>query len=228
MIADITLETSWFEPLRNEFEEPYMLQLGDFLQVQKAQNKVLFPPRDQVFNAFQHTPLPSVKVVILGQDPYHGPDQAHGLSFSVPRGVKVPPSLRNIFKEIKSDLGIDNREQGCLEQWADQGVLLLNSVLTVERAKAASHQKQGWEQFTDRVIALVNDSRENVVFMLWGAYAQRKGQFIDRQKHCVLAAPHPSPLSAHRGYLGCRHFSKANDYLLAHGQAAIDWQLPPQ
>ncbi len=219
------LESSWFEQLGEEFEQPYMQELMSFLEAQRAEGKLVFPTPDKYFSAFERTPLKSVKVVILGQDPYHGPGQAHGLSFSVPVGVKIPPSLKNIFKEQKSDLNIENGSHGCLEHWADEGVLLLNSVLSVEQAKAASHQKKGWEQFTDSVIYTINEQCENVVFLLWGAYAQRKGQFIDRSKHCVLEAPHPSPLSAHRGFFGCKHFSLANKYLTAHGRTAVDWQL---
>ncbi len=178
-----------------------------------------------MFNALNCTPLNQVKVVILGQDPYHGPGQAHGLSFSVPDGIKPPPSLVNIFKELKSDLNVHNTS-GNLSSWAKQGVLLLNSVLSVEQAQAASHQGRGWEQFTDRIIEVINAESDHVVFMLWGAYAQKKGRQIDAAKHLVLKAPHPSPLSAHRGFLGCQHFSKCNQYLQTQGRAGIDWQLP--
>lgn len=222
----IELEASWLEHLQGEFNLDYMRQLRAFLRAEKQSGKVIYPPGKQIFNAFNSTPLNSVKVVILGQDPYHGPGQAHGLCFSVAPGVPLPPSLVNIYKEIEEDLGVVMPVDGCLESWARQGVLLLNSVLSVERAHAASHQGRGWERFTDCAIELVNRECEGVVFMLWGGYAQRKGAFIDEQRHCVLRAPHPSPLSAYRGFFGCRHFSKANAWLEAHGQTAIDWQLP--
>lgn len=221
----IQLSQSWLQHLAEEFELEYMLNLRAFLKAEKARKKVIYPAGKNIFAAFDHTPFDQVKVVILGQDPYHGPQQAHGLSFSVPEGVKPPPSLVNIYKELQLDLGIPVPIHGNLVKWADQGVLLLNSVLTVEHALAASHQGKGWEQFTDRVIQLLNDRREHIVFMLWGSYAQRKGQIIDRSKHCVLEAPHPSPLSAHRGFLGCKHFSKANAYLVKHGIKPIDWAL---
>jgi uracil-DNA glycosylase len=200
-----------------------MQSLRQFLLQEKQAGKVIFPPGAQIFNALNTTPLEQVKVVILGQDPYHGPGQAHGLSFSVPQGVRTPPSLMNMFKELQADLKIVNQSAD-LTPWADQGVLLLNSVLTVEQARPASHQKQGWEQFTDRVIGLINQHQDHVVFMLWGAYAQRKGQGIDHNSHLVLKAPHPSPLSAHRGFLGCRHFSQCNQFLEAYHKKAIDWQ----
>lgn len=224
--ATIKLEPGWLAKLESEFRQAYMQDLKSFLLARRRLGKVIYPPGSHYFNAFNHTPFDRVKVVILGQDPYHGPGQAHGLCFSVPNGVKPPPSLINIFREIEADLGITMPQHGCLNSWADQGVLLLNSVLTVEQGNAASHQGKGWEQFTDRVIHLVNDGCENTVFMLWGAYAQRKGAFIDRQRHLVLEAPHPSPLSAHRGFLGCRHFSRANAWLTEHGKPAIDWSIP--
>jgi uracil-DNA glycosylase len=223
----VKLEPGWLRQLEEEFEQPYMRQLSDFLRAEKASGKVLFPPSRQIFNAFDHTPFDRVKVVILGQDPYHGPGQAMGLCFSVAPGVPVPPSLANIYRELEDDLGIARPDHGCLTPWADQGVLLLNSVLTVERGRAASHQGRGWEQFTDRVVERLNGGREHLVFLLWGSYAQRKGAAIDGDRHCVLRAPHPSPLSAHRGFLGCGHFSAANAYLEAHGQTPIDWSLPP-
>ncbi len=219
------LHDSWLTPLTSEFDSVYMQQLKAFLAQQKAQGKTIYPPGHQIFNALNTTPLNQVKVVILGQDPYHGPGQAHGLAFSVPDGVAPPPSLKNIFKEQASDLSITN-STGNLTTWAQQGVLLLNSVLTVEQAQAASHQKQGWERFTDCIISLVNDRCKKVVFMLWGAYAQKKGQHIDSQRHLVLHAPHPSPLSAHRGFFGCGHFSQCNKYLIHHKKTPIDWQLP--
>ena len=225
MNTDIKLEPLWKKRLNSEFEKPYMQQLFSFLLSEKRQGKRVFPASKHYFKALDETPFDQVKVVVLGQDPYHGDDQAHGLSFSVPAGIRPPPSLKNIFKEIKSDLGFDAPNHGCLESWSRQGVLLLNSVLTVERGKAASHQGKGWEQFTDQIIWNLNEHREGVVFMLWGTYAQKKGAFIDAERHCVLTAPHPSPLSAHRGFLGCKHFSQSNQYLQAQGIEAIDWQL---
>ena len=222
---NIRLPVSWLEHLAGEFEQQYMINLRAFLQAEKAKRKIIYPPGSRIFAAFDHTPFDQVKVVILGQDPYHGPQQAHGLCFSVPEGIPPPPSLVNIYKELHSDLGIPIPAHGNLEKWTSQGVLLLNSVLTVQQSMAASHQGKGWEQFTDKVIQLLNEKREHIVFMLWGSYAQRKGQIIDRKKHCVLEAPHPSPLSAHRGFLGCKHFSKANAYLKEHGLEPIDWRL---
>ncbi len=223
---NVRLEASWLAPLQEEFEQPYMQGLREFLQREKRAGKQIFPAGDEMFAAFNHTPLDRVKVVILGQDPYHGPGQAHGLCFSVRPGVAIPPSLVNIFKEIQAELGLPIPNHGNLTAWADQGVLLLNSVLSVECARAASHQGQGWETFTDRVVELVNREREGVVFMLWGSYAQRKGAVIDGRRHCVLKAPHPSPLSAHRGFFGCGHFRAANEYLLSRGETPIDWSLP--
>ncbi len=202
-----------------------MQQLFDFLRSEKAANKTIFPQGENIFAAFDATPFDAVKIVILGQDPYHGENQAHGLSFSVPPGEKTPPSLVNIYKELVTDVGFQTPLHGNLQSWADQGVLLLNSVLTVEKAQAASHQKKGWETFTDSVIDVLNQQRSGLVFMLWGAYAQRKGQKIDRTRHLVLEAPHPSPLSAHRGFFGCRHFSQANQYLSQQGLQPINWQL---
>ena len=225
-MAAIQLEASWLEHLQDEFEQDYMQQLRAFLREEKSAGKVIYPPGKQMFNAFNQTPLPDVKVVILGQDPYHGPGQAHGLCFSVSPGVPLPPSLVNIYKEIEHELGVSMPTSGCLSSWARQGVLLLNSVLSVERARAASHQGRGWERFTDRSIEVVNRQCEEVVFMLWGAYAQRKGAIIDEQRHCVLRAPHPSPLSAHRGFFGCGHFRQANEYLQARQRGPIDWHLP--
>ena len=222
----VQLEPSWLARLAPEFEQDYMVQLRAFLQAQKQAGKRIFPPGDELFNAFTHTPLEQVKVVILGQDPYHGEGQAHGLCFSVRPDVPVPPSLKNIFREINAELGLPLPTHGNLISWADQGVLLLNSVLSVEYAQAASHRGQGWEQFTDRVIEVVNSEREGVVFMLWGSYAQRKGAIIDASRHCVLKAPHPSPLSAHRGFFGCGHFRAANEYLQRHGRDPVDWSLP--
>lgn len=224
--STIQLEPGWLARLEAEFSQPYMQRLKAFLQAEKAKGKQVYPAGREYFSAFAHTPIDKVKVVILGQDPYHGAGQAHGLSFSVPPGVKPPPSLVNILKEIDSDLGIARPAHGCLYHWADQGVLLLNSVLSVAQGEAASHQGKGWEQFTDKVIHVINDQCQGVVFMLWGAYAQRKGAFIDQQRHLILKAPHPSPLSSHRGFFGCKHFSQANAYLQSRGETAIDWSLP--
>lgn len=220
------LEPGWLAVLGDQFEKPYMTQLRAFLQAEKQQGKVIYPPGSLWFNAFNATPFEKVKVVILGQDPYHGPNQAHGLCFSVLPGVQVPPSLANIYKELESDLQIPRPRHGCLNHWAEQGVLLLNATLTVEQARAGAHQGKGWETFTDAAIHVLNEQREHLVFMLWGSYAQKKGDFIDTKRHLVLKAPHPSPLSAHRGFLGCRHFSKANDYLQNNGQQPIHWALP--
>ena len=219
------LDTQWLSHLKGEFEQDYMSRLSQFLRAEKALNKQIFPSSDDIFMALNTTPLAKVKVVILGQDPYHGSKQAHGLSFSVPHGVRIPPSLRNIYKELATDVGCEIPLHGNLMQWAEQGVLLLNSVLTVESGNAASHQGQGWERFTDAVISVLNEQRNNLVFLFWGAYAQKKGQHIDRQRHLVLTSPHPSPLSAHRGFHGCRHFSQANDYLRDYGFTEIDWQI---
>lgn len=216
---------SWQAYIGAEFDLPYMQSLRAFLQQEKAEGKQVYPPGAEIFNALNHTPLDSVKVVILGQDPYHGPGQANGLSFSVPEGIKIPPSLLNIYKELVQDIGITMPSHGNLLSWADQGVLLLNSVLTVVQSQANAHQGKGWEQFTDRIVSVLNEQCEHLVFMLWGSYAQKKGQVIDASKHLVLRAPHPSPLSAHRGFLGCKHFSQANDYLLSHGKQAINWQV---
>lgn len=224
--AGVKLEDSWKAALGQEFASPYMAALKAFLQNEKAAGKTIFPKGAEYFRALDLTPLDEVKVVILGQDPYHGAGQAHGLCFSVRPGVRIPPSLVNIYKELQSDLGIAPARHGFLEHWARQGVLLLNSVLTVEESRAASHQGQGWEQFTDAVIRAVNEDCEHVVFMLWGSYAQKKAAFVDRSRHLVLKAPHPSPLSAHNGFFGSRHFSQANEYLVARGRNAIDWQLP--
>ncbi|MBB3060270.1 uracil-DNA glycosylase [Microbulbifer rhizosphaerae] len=223
---NIKIHPSWYAVLQDEFEKPYMEQLRQFLRKEKAAGKVIYPPGPQVFNAFNSTPFEEVKVVILGQDPYHGPGQAHGLCFSVKPGVPVPPSLQNIFKELQSDLGIDPPNHGCLQPWAEQGVLLLNATLTVERGRAGSHQGRGWEQFTDAAIHKLAEKREDLVFILWGSYAQKKGAFIDSNKHRVMRAPHPSPLSAHRGFFGTRPFSQANDYLLSNSREPIDWALP--
>jgi len=222
----IALEEGWRNALADEFTSPYMQQLKAFLVAQKQEGKRIFPKGSEYFRALDLTPLADVKVVILGQDPYHGLGQAHGLCFSVRPGVRIPPSLVNVYKEMQSDLGVPPARHGFLEHWARQGVLLLNSVLTVEEAQAASHQGKGWERFTDAVIRKVNDECDAVVFMLWGSYAQRKAAFVDTTRHLVLKAAHPSPLSAHNGFFGCGHFSKANAFLRARGRAPIDWQLP--
>ena len=222
----VQLDVSWKDRLSSFLLSADMDQLKQFLLQEKHAEKVIYPPSHLIFNAFNTTPLPQVKVVILGQDPYHGPDQAQGLSFSVQKGLALPPSLRNIFHELNTDLGIPASSHGDLSTWAQQGVLLLNSVLTVEAGQPTSHQKQGWEKFTDTVIDVLNEEREHVVFILWGAYAQRKGQRIDREKHLVLTAAHPSPLAANRGgFFGCKVFSKTNNYLKQHGIEPIDWQL---
>ena len=221
----VRLHPQWLELLSSEFQQPYMVALRTFLRAEKLAGKVIYPRGRDFFYALDATPPSSVRVVILGQDPYHGPDQAHGLSFSVKKGVRVPPSLSNIFTELESDLGIKRPSHGDLTGWAMQGVLLLNSVLSVEQGRAGSHQGRGWEQFTDAVVSALNKSERPLVFMLWGAHAQRKGAAIDPQRHCILRAPHPSPLSAHRGFFGCRHFSQANAFLGAQGLQSVDWSL---
>jgi len=226
MNATITLHESWKAPLLPEFEADYMARLEAFLLGEKAAGKQIFPDSEEWFRALELTPLEKVRVVILGQDPYHGPGQAHGLCFSVQPGVRPPPSLVNIYKELQTDLGISRPHHGFLEHWATQGVLLLNSVLTVEMTKAASHRGKGWEKFTDAVIRLVNAKADPVVFMLWGNYAQKKADFVDSARHLVLKAAHPSPLSAHNGFLGCRHFSQCNAFLESKGLTPIDWALP--
>jgi uracil-DNA glycosylase len=223
----IQLEDGWLSHLKSEFDKPYMVALREFLLTEKSNGKTIYPKGNEYFNALNTTPYDDVKVVILGQDPYHGPGQAHGLCFSVRGGVQLPPSLVNIYKEIQSDLGLpsSNFQHGCLECWAKQGVLLLNSVLTVERAQAASHQGKGWETFTDRVIEVISARAKPCVFLLWGSYAQKKGAVIDGARHRVLKAPHPSPLSAHRGFFGCKHFSKCNELLEEMGETPIDWRV---
>jgi uracil-DNA glycosylase len=219
------LHSSWQAALGDELEKPYMQALRNFLKEEKAAGKIIYPPGPLIFNAFNHTAFDQVKVVIIGQDPYHGPDQAHGLSFSVPNGIHLPPSLQNIFKEISADLNIQMSRNGDLTKWADQGVLLLNATLTVEQSKAGAHQGKGWERFTDAAIAALNQHREGLVFVLWGSYAQKKGDMIDANRHLVLKSVHPSPLSAHRGFFGNHQFSTINQYLTQHGQPPIDWQL---
>ena len=220
------LEPSWLKSLAVEFEQPYMQQLQAFLLSEEKAGKRIFPSANELFSAFRYVPLDKVKIVIVGQDPYHGEGQAHGLCFSVKPGVAVPPSLKNIYKQLHAEFGLPIPAHGDLTAWADQGVLLLNSVLSVESGKAASHQGRGWETFTDSVIDIINRQREGVVFLLWGRCAQHKGLLIDRARHCVLQAPHPSPLSAYRGFFGCGHFSMANDYLQGRGITPIDWGLP--
>lgn len=216
----------WTEHLSAEFRQPYMVALADFLAAEEEAGKVIYPARQHCFNALNSTALGEVKVVILGQDPYHGPGQAHGLCFSVRPQVAPPPSLVNIFKELNTDLGLPLPDHGCLQTWAGQGVLLLNTVLTVAHGQAGSHQGKGWETFTDRVIETVNRERRGVVFLLWGGHARKKSAMIDRQRHHVLEGPHPSPLSAYRGFFGCRHFSLANQWLTAQGLDPVNWQLP--
>ncbi|PJK07497.1 uracil-DNA glycosylase [Lysobacteraceae bacterium NML120232] len=220
------LEPSWKARVGDWFAREDMQALSAFLRQRKAQGAVIYPPAAQIFAAFDATAFDAVKVVILGQDPYHGAGQAHGLCFSVLPGTPVPPSLLNIYKELAADTGFQPPKHGYLMHWARQGVLMLNAVLTVEAGRAGSHQNRGWEGFTDHVIDVLSRERDGLVFLLWGSYAQQKGKVIDSRRHCVLRAPHPSPLSAHRGFLGCRHFSRSNEYLLRRGIAPIDWQLP--
>ena len=222
----VRLEPSWKARVGDWFAREDMRALSAFLRERKAAGARIYPPGPQIFAAFDATPFDRVKVVVLGQDPYHGPGQAHGLCFSVQPGVPVPPSLQNIYKEIHRDLGLPHPDHGYLMAWARQGVLLLNAVLTVEDGRAGSHQGKGWEGFTDHVVDTLNREREGLVFLLWGSYAQAKGKVIDPRRHRVLKAPHPSPLSAHRGFIGCGHFSAANEYLSRQGQAPIDWSLP--
>ncbi len=224
---EIRLDASWKKRLEPEFRQGYMKELRTFLLSRKRAGATIYPPGPQIFNALDSTPFDRVRVVILGQDPYHGPRQAHGLCFSVQPGIPTPPSLVNIFKELEADLGLAPPDHGFLQAWADRGVLLLNAVLTVERGNAGAHQGKGWERFTDQVVRSLNAERDGLVFLLWGGYALKKGSFLDRDRHCVLTAPHPSPLSAHRGFLGCRHFSRANAYLEGRGEAPVDWSLPP-
>lgn len=229
-IDNVQLHESWKAPLAGEFSSDYMIKLRHFLIQQKKAGKDIFPKGSEYFRALDLTPLNKVRIVILGQDPYHGPGQAHGLCFSVQPGVRPPPSLVNIYKELESDIGMQRPSHGFLESWAKQGVLLLNSVLTVQNAEAASHRGKGWEQFTDAIIRLIAAKNDPVVFLLWGSYAQKKASFVESVeqggKHLVLNAPHPSPLSAYKGFFGCKHFSKANAFLEANGLPAIDWSLP--
>jgi uracil-DNA glycosylase len=222
---EVQIEDSWKEQLGNEFNQPYFEQIVFFLKAEKTAGKVIYPPGKYIFNAFNTTPFNKVKVVILGQDPYHNPGQAHGLSFSVPSGVAPPPSLINIFKELQQDLGINSPNHGNLEKWAKQGVLLLNASLTVEASKPMSHSKIGWHIFTDAVIKTISLHSEGVVFLLWGSFAKTKQELIDTSKHLILTAAHPSPLSAYNGFFGCGHFSKTNKWLTDHGIKPIDWEL---
>jgi uracil-DNA glycosylase len=224
----IKLEAGWKQALQTEFDAPYMTNLKAFLLAEREAGKIIYPQGAQWFAALDATPLESVRVVILGQDPYHGEGQAHGLCFSVQKGVRPPPSLMNIYKEMKADLGFDPPHHGHLSCWAAQGVLLLNAVLTVERGKAAAHQGKGWERFTDAIIKQVNDQPHSVVFILWGTYAQKKAAFVDRSRHLILTSVHPSPLSAHNGFFGSKPFSKANAFLSAKGRGEVDWKLPQE
>lgn len=221
----MTEKLTWHEVIGSEKEKDYFKQILEYVNNERHNGKIIYPPSQDVFNAFRFTPFADIKVVILGQDPYHGPNQAHGLSFSVLPGIKTPPSLANMYKELATDIeGFTIPKHGYLASWAEQGVLLLNNVLTVENGKAHSHAKIGWEIFTDNVIEAINQNLTSVVFLLWGSPAQKKGQFIDRQKHHVLTAVHPSPLSAHRGFFGCKHFSQANELIKKQGKAPINWQ----
>ena len=220
---DVKIDASWKEVLQKEFDKEYFARLTSFVKEEYAGPTPIYPPAKLIFNAFDHCPFNDVKVVILGQDPYHGAGQANGLCFSVNKGVAFPPSLMNIFKEIQSDMGTPIPQDGDLTRWSDQGVLLLNATLTVRASQAGSHQKRGWEEFTDAAIRELAERRENIVFILWGSYAQKKGAFIDRNRHLVLASPHPSPLSAYQGFFGNHHFSKTNEYLAQHGKKEIIW-----
>ena len=223
--TNVKIEPSWKEALDPEFSKPYFGTLIRFIKEEKAEGKTIYPPGSQIFNAYDTTPIDQVKVVILGQDPYHNPGQAMGLSFSVPRGVTVPPSLRNIYKEIHDSLGLPVPDHGDLTKWAEQGVFLLNAMLTVERNKPGSHKRSGWQYFTDASIKAISEQTEHTVFMLWGAFARKKAELIDNTKHLVLESAHPSPFSADKGFFGNNHFKKANDYLKQHGKEPIDWSL---
>ena len=220
---DVRIENGWKEVLKDEFEKEYFRKLTSFVKAEYSGQSPIYPPAKLIFNAFDHCPFNKVKVVILGQDPYHGAGQANGLCFSVNKGIPIPPSLLNIFKEIEQDTGIPVPQDGDLTRWSEQGVLLLNATLTVRASQAGSHQKRGWEEFTDAAIRQLSTMRENIVFILWGSYAQKKGAFIDRNRHLVLTSPHPSPLSAYQGFFGNHHFSRANEYLKKHGQKPIIW-----
>ena len=224
-MGKIELESSWKEKLIDEFNKEYMHSLRDFLKKEKSERKVIFPPGRKIFSALNLTSFKNVKVVILGQDPYHGSNQAHGLSFSVEHGIRPPPSLNNIFKELASDLNIEKPNHGNLEEWGKQGVLLLNSILTVEKSKPGSHANRGWEVFTDRILFLLNSSKNNLVFILWGKKAQEKGHFIDSDRHMIIKSTHPSPYSANNGFLGSKPFSRTNQYLKKNNIKEIDWYL---
>src|SRR5690242_9181350 len=224
---DVKIEDSWKAVLKEEFNKPYFQQIVVHLKTERSQGKTIYPPGPFIFNAFNTTPFDKIKVVILGQDPYHGPGQAHGLCFSVQPGVPAPPSLVNIYKELKRDLNIDIPNHGYLQSWAEQGVLMLNTTMTVERANANAHAGKGWQYFTDRIIEVVSEHQPHLVFLLWGAHAQSKQKLIDATKHLVLTSVHPSPLSAYRGFLGCGHFSRANKFLEQNGETPIEWRLPP-
>jgi len=223
--SNMGLTGTWSKLLASEFEQPYMKSLKSFLKDEVSRNKTIYPPEPMYFNALNKTPYEKVKVVILGQDPYHGPDQAHGLCFSVQKGIRPPPSLKNIYKEMKSDLDLSSPDHGNLEAWAEQGILLLNSTLTVEKGNAGSHQKKGWEEFTDRIVSIINEKDAPTAFLLWGAYAQKKGESIDRSKHLIISSPHPSPFSANRGFFGSAPFSKINRFLLENERDPINWSL---
>lgn len=222
---DVQIEASWKEKLKDEFNKPYFSNIVNHLKTEREQKKIIYPPGKMIFNAFNSTPFDKVKVLILGQDPYHGPGQAHGLCFSVQPGVPPPPSLVNIFKELQTDIGMERPKDGDLSKWAAEGVFLLNASLTVRAAEPMSHAKIGWAQFTDAVIKKIAEEKQHVVFLLWGKFAQEKAAFIDASKHCILKAAHPSPLSAHAGFLGCQHFSKTNQYLMDKGIEPVDWKL---
>lgn len=222
----ILLEASWLEVLKEEFEKPYMIQLREFLKKEKESGQIIYPNNADIFNAFAKTPLDTLKVVILGQDPYHGAKQAHGLSFSVQKGIAIPPSLKNIYKELATDIpGFSKPNHGNLNEWAEQGVLLLNSTLTVQAGMPGSHQKKGWEIFTDQVIKTVSNKSRNIIFILWGNFAQAKSMLIDESKHYIIKSPHPSPLSAYNGFFGSKPFSKTNELLLKQGKVPINWQI---
>ncbi|MBK9794799.1 MAG: uracil-DNA glycosylase [Sphingobacteriales bacterium] len=223
--ANIQIEDSWKAALIEEFEKPYFAEIRRFLQEEKAAGKIIYPPGSLIFNAFNSTPFEKVRVVILGQDPYHGASQAHGLCFSVQHGVKPPPSLVNIYKELKDDVGFEIPKHGNLQKWTEQGVFLLNAMLTVEANQPASHQKKGWEEFTNAVIQKLSKDRNGLIFILWGNFAQQKAVLIDESKHTILKAAHPSPFSAYNGFFGCKHFSKTNEILKARGEVEIDWQV---
>lgn len=220
-----TIKETWETLLAPEKEKPYFKAILDFLRGERTKGKIIYPAQQNIFNAIKLTSFENLKVVIIGQDPYHNPQQAHGLSFSVPQGIEPPPSLKNIFKELKSDCGIEPANHGCLEKWAKQGVLLLNAVLTVEENKPGSHANIGWQTFTDTIITKINNHPDTIIYLLWGSYAQKKRDLIDTKKHIILTAPHPSPLSAHRGFLGCKHFSMTNTQLTKLGKTPIDWSI---